>query len=254
VTSVRTIAQPGSAARALTALIAVEARLALRRGENLVATMLLPAAVLLFLALVPLGAASAGGLDGIVPRVVATAAVATGLVSLGIATAFERSDGAQRRLMLAPVSPWAVVVAKAAVVALTVGAQVVLLTATAVLLGWRPRPDQLVAALPSLVLGTAVHAAAGLAVAFRFRAEATLALVNTLFLAALLAGGLIVPADALPQPFGAFASATPPGLLAAALRDALGPGPSGWPLGGLVVWTIVLGGLAIFAARVAPEG
>jgi ABC-2 type transport system permease protein len=156
--------------------------------------------------------------------------------------------------MLAPVPRGAIVVAKATAVALTVAAQAILLTAIAVVLGWRPGPDDLVAALPALVLGTAAHAAAGLAIAFRFRAEATLALVNALFLAALLAGGLIVPADALPQPLGAIASATPSALLAAALRDALGPGPSAGPLGGLVAWTVILGGLAVLAATVAREG
>ena len=239
------VSEPGSAARAYAALTASELRLAVRRGENLVVTIVLPAAVLVFLALVPLGPASGGGLDGVIARVLATAVVATGLVSLGIATAFERGDGALRRLTLSPAPRAAIVGARTTVVVVTVAIQATLLVALGVGLGWRPDSAGLVASLPALFAGTVAHAAAGLALAFRFQPETVLAVANGLFVVFLLAGGLIVPAASLPAPLGSVAALLPPGMLAAALHEAFRGGGIAPVTPALAAWAAALGVVAI---------
>ena len=77
-------------------------------------------------------------------------------------------------------------------------------------------------------LGTVTFAALGLLLAGTLRAEATLALANGLFIAALLVGGIIVPTSALPAPLATVADLLPVAALAEALRVALG-GTATWP-------------------------
>lgn len=242
-------ARPSAPSRAYIALVRHEARLALRRGENAVVTIGLPAAVLVFLAFVPLGPPSASGFDGMVARVVATGIVATGLVSLGIATAFERTDGFVRRLTLTPAPRWSIVAAKATVVAATVAVQYGLLVAIGALLGWRQAIGPLVEALPAVALGTLAHASAGLLLAFVLRAEAVLAVANALLVVLLLGGGLVVPASSLPPPVSTVAGVLPPGLLARSLEGSFGGVPQPTALVGLALWSIGLTMLAVASVR-----
>ena len=65
----------------------MEARLTMRRGENLLAMVGIPAAVLVFFAAVGRDVAS------ILASTLALAIVASGLVNLGIAKAYERVYG-----------------------------------------------------------------------------------------------------------------------------------------------------------------
>ena len=67
--------------RAVLAMTVMELRLALRRGESLVVTLVVPAAVLVFFGTVKVLPTS---LDRLVAATLAIAIVATGLVSLGI--------------------------------------------------------------------------------------------------------------------------------------------------------------------------
>ena len=101
--------------QALAAQLAMELRLTLRRGENLVVTLGIPLLLLVFLANVDLIGSAAGGpsrLDQLVPGILCLALISTGLVSLGIATAFERGNGTLKRLASSPLPRWALVAAK----------------------------------------------------------------------------------------------------------------------------------------------
>ncbi|HEY7941203.1 MAG TPA: ABC transporter permease, partial [Candidatus Limnocylindrales bacterium] len=109
--------------RALTAQLAMELRLTLRRGENLVVTLGIPLVLLVFLANVDLIGSTTGEssrLDQLVPGILCVALISTGLVSLGIATAFERGNGTLKRLASSPLPRWALVAAKTAAVLATV--------------------------------------------------------------------------------------------------------------------------------------
>jgi ABC-2 type transport system permease protein len=245
-------ARPAPIGRALAALVGMELRLSLRRAENLLVTAVIPAAVLLFFATTGILAVPGRAVDFLLPGSIALAIIATGLVSLGIATAYERHYGVLKRLGGAPLPRWALAVARTSTVLLTEAAQIVLLVGVAwIALGWRP-PSSLnpALALVGVLLGTAAFAGLGLAMAGRFRAEAVLALANGLFLVLLLVGGIVVPVDHLPEPVAALAGVLPAAPLSEVLRIAFGGlGDAGPPLLLLTVWASVSAALGVRGFR-----
>jgi ABC-2 type transport system permease protein len=237
--------------RAFASLLRVEMILTSRRGENLLITIIIPPALLLvFAGVVPSDIAGAIGdrITFLAPGILALAIVSTSLVSLGIATAYERFYGVLKRLVGSPAPLGTILLAKAAAVLIVETFQVILVTALAVgLFGWTPGGNPLLAAA-SLVVGSLAFAGIGLLLAGTLRAEGTLAAANALYLALLLLGGYMFPHTLLPPPVAAVASVLPAALLAEATRDALGGGSmlAGFAaaFGGLVVWAIVAGGAA----------
>jgi ABC-2 type transport system permease protein len=230
--------------------VAVELRLTLRRGENLLAMLGIPAALLLFLGGTSVLPAPISGtrVDALLPGTLALAIVATGLVNLGIATAYERAYGVLKRLGGSPLGRPGLVAAKILVVlAIELALVVVLIGLAATVLGWRP-PDQ-IAWLPLLIavgLGTAAFAGWGLVLAGMLRAEAVLVAANLLFLVLLGLGGVIVPPVDLPGPLGIIAVVLPSGALTETIRSALegGTGPFGpWAI--LAVWAVAAIALAV---------
>jgi ABC-2 type transport system permease protein len=187
--------------------------------------------------------------DFLVPGSIALAVIATGLVNLGIATAYERSYGVLKRLGGSPLGRPGLIAAKLAAVSAIVALQVVLLAAVAtIVLAWRPGEGwSPFLVLASLVLGTVAFAGLGLLLAGTLRAEATLALANGLFIAVMLVGGVIVPVSHLPAPLASLAAILPAAALSNALRMALGaagdagatPGPwlvlAAWAIGSVVL-------------------
>jgi ABC-2 type transport system permease protein len=114
--------RPGPALRAVAALTAMELRLAARRGENVLVTLVIPVAVLLFFGGTAIPSLGRDRAAFLVPGTFALAIMATGLVNLGIATAYERHYGVLKRLGGAPIPRWAFITAKAgAILAIEVG-------------------------------------------------------------------------------------------------------------------------------------
>jgi ABC-2 type transport system permease protein len=243
------VSRPAPISRAILARFAMELRLTARRGENAIAIIVIPAAVLLFFSSVPLLALDGDRVQAILPGALAIAIIATGLVNLGISTAYERQYGVLKRLGGSPLTRGGLVVAKIAPVLVLEALQIVLLIAIAVgVLGWVPPPGTApLLVLLAVILGTAVFAGMGLLLAGALRAEATLALANILFLAFLLLGGVIQPPAGMPGPLTAVASALPSRALADLLRGGLGA--PGEPLIAgvvLVAWSI---GVLVLVAR-----
>jgi ABC-2 type transport system permease protein len=237
------VSRPAPWASAMLAQAGVEARLTSRRGENVLAMVGVPVAALLFVGTVMLAPGTVGVA---LPGTLAIAIVASGLVNLGIATAYERGYGVLKRLGGSPLGRSGLIAAKLAVV-LAIGlAQVVALLAVAALLGWRPGPDASVAALAvTTLVGSATFAGLGLAIAGWLRPEAALVVANVLFLLALAFGGVLVPIGDLPAPVASIARLLPVGALSAAFGAALGNGTAIWqPLGVVLVWAA----LAVVAA------
>lgn len=219
------MSRPASPVAATVAQTAMELRLTVRRGENVLVTILVPAAVLVFFASVDVVTIGPGpAVDSLLPGALALAVIATGLVNLGIATAYERSHGVLKRLGGSPLTRANLVTAKLTAVLLIEVVQVVLLFAIAWLaLGWRPAPSSSPSAfVVFLLLGTSAFAGLGLLLAGALRAEATLALANGLFLATMLLGGIVVPVDRLPVPLSTVAGWFPGAALADGFRIALG--------------------------------
>jgi len=217
------MSRPAPALRSVAALAAHDLRLTARRGENVLVTIVIPIAVLLFFASSGVIPNATRPVDFLVPGAIALAIVASGLVNLGIATAYERSYGVLKRLGGAPIPRWGLVAGKVvALLALEVVQVAALLAVGGFVLGWAPgagwSPALFVAAI---VLGTVAFAGLGLLLAGTLRAEATLALANGLFLGFLMLGGIVLPIDHLPEAIRPIAALLPSTALADLLRISL---------------------------------
>lgn len=227
-------------ARAVIAQARIEMLLTLRRGESLLAVLGIPVAVLVFFDTVDVvDTGHEDPLDFLVPGVLALAVVASAMVSLGIATGFERAYGALKRLGATPLGRPGLLTAKSVAVVAVEVVQVGVILAVAAALGW-PVTGRLLAAIALLVLGTTAFAGLGLLMAGALRAELTLALANALYVAFILLGGIAVPLDRLPGALENAARWLPAAQLAEALRGVLVPGSSApaWAVGGLMAWAV----------------
>lgn len=239
-----TPATPGAAPVTQTILAQTRAELtmALRRGESLLVTIVIPT-VLLFLAMwlniVP-GTKSAQ-IAFLLPGILAAAIMSTSLVSLGIATAYDRYYGSLKRLGSTPLPRWGLIIAKIVTVLAIEAAQTVLLVLISVIFfGWRPA-GSLPLALLVMLLGTAAFAGLGMWMAGSLRAEATLAGANGLFILFLAIGGVVLPTSHLPGIIEWLARILPAAALSDALRSALSPsGVNGGSLLLLLGWAVAL--------------
>lgn len=202
----------------------MELRLLLRNGENLLVTLAIPGALLVFFVLVPVVELPSPAVDFLFPGVLAVAVMAAGMVSLAIATGFERFYLVLKRLGATPLRRGELVAAKIGAVLVVEVLQVGVLGGVAAVLGWRPSGEGVALAVPALLLGTAAFSGLGMAMAGRLRAVVTLAVANGLFVALLLLSGVIFPLSTLPGPLAAVAAFSPAAALAAVLRAALGGG------------------------------
>jgi ABC-2 type transport system permease protein len=231
----------------LLAQLRVELILTLRRGESLLITVVVPVVLLVFF-----GAVAANPPDFLVPGLLALAVMSTSMVSLGIATAYERYYGALKRLLGSPLPRTSLIGAKTLSVILIEIVQVVVLAGIAkVMFGWTP-VGSVPAAVAALILGSAAFAGLGLLMAGSLRAEATLAIANGLYLVFLLLGGFILPLDRLPGPLGIAAHALPAAALTDATRSALSDASTQGvvgPLALLAVWAVVTLGAAALTFR-----
>jgi ABC-2 type transport system permease protein len=170
--------------------------------------------------------------------------MSTGMVSLGIATAYERYYGVLKRLIGSPLPPASLLLAKTGATLAIEVVQVLLLVGTAWLVyGWRPG-GSLPLALLALLVGSLTFAGIGLLMAGTLRAETTLALANGLYLLFLLLGGFVLPLEHLPAAVAAVSRLLPGAALADATRDALLGGPYWGPLALLAAWGVAALGLA----------
>ncbi len=238
------MSRPAPLATAILAQAAVELRLTTRRGENLLAMIGIPAAVLMFFGTTDLLPAPAAGTraDALLPGTLALAILATGLVNLGIATAYERNYGVLKRLGGSPLGRVGLIGAKVLAILGVEVALVVMLTAlAAAVLGWRPGATASPAGFAAaFLLGSSAFAGLGLLLAGTLRAEATLALTNALFVGSLLVGGIILPVDHLPGPLADLARLLPGDALSEAFRSSLGAGGElNRPIAVLAAWALV---------------
>jgi len=222
--------------RALQAQVAAETQMTLERGETLLVTLGIPVLLLVFFTLVPvLPTGTRHRVDFLAPGILALAVMSTAMVSLGIATAFERSYGVLKRLGATPLGRPALLTAKIVSVIVVEIVQVVLLVSVALALGWRPHPSAGLA-IVAVLLGTIGFAGIGLAMAGALRAEVTLAVANGTYVMLLLIGGVVFPLHELGG-LASFARLLPTAALSDALHTTLGSGSGateGWVV--LAVW------------------
>ncbi|MEV4425797.1 ABC transporter permease [Streptomyces sp. R-07] len=242
--------KPGAApvGRMIAAQTALETRMLLRNGEQLLLTVIIPSLLLVLFSTVDIVDTGEGdAVDFLAPGVLALAVLSTAFTGQAIATGFERRYGVLKRLGASPLPRWALMTAKTLSVLVTEVLQVLLLTVIALALGWSPHGNPL-SVLVLLVLGTAAFSGLGLLMAGTLKAEATLAAANLVFLLLLVGGGVIVPLEK----FGAAGDVLallPIAALSDGLRDVLRDGAS-MPWGDaliLAVWAVLgLGAAAKF--------
>ncbi|MFF9649816.1 ABC transporter permease [Streptomyces sp. NPDC014622] len=243
--------RPGAAplSRMIAAQAALETRMLLCNGEQLLLTVIIPALLLVLFSAVDVVDTGAGrSVDFLTPGVLALAVMSTAFTGQAIATGFERRYGVLKRLGASPLPRWALMTAKTLSVLVTEVLQVVLLTVIAFALGWSPHGDPFAVAL-LLVLGTAAFSGLGLLMAGTLKAEATLAAANLVFLLLLIGGGVIVPLDKFPDAVQSALGLLPITALSDGLRDVLqhGAGMPWGDLGVLAVWAVLgLGAAAKF--------
>lgn len=228
--------------RAVRAQAAAELRLTLRRGDSVLLTLAIPVGLLVFFSLVdvlPLPGHVHRAVQFLSPGIVALAVMSTAMVSLGIATGFERQYGVLKRLGATPLGRPALLTAKTAAVLAVELLQVAVLVAVAFALGWSPAGDPALA-VAAVVLATSAFAGLGLLMAGTLRAEVTLAAANGLYLILLLVGGMVFPLSSLPTPLADVARLLPSAALSGALHATLGGGDGG----GAEAWIV----LAVWAA------
>ncbi len=234
---------------ALVAQVRAELTMTLRRGESLMVTLAIPLGVLVFFS--KLDATIPDGYDDpvdfLLPGVIALAVMSAAMVSLGIATGFERRYGVLKRLGATPLSRRGLVVAKTVTVLLLEVLQLGLIVAVGAALGWTPNAGAL-PAVAIVIIGTVAFAGIGMLLAGTLRAEATLALSNALFLMLLFLGGMAYPIDKLPAVLESLADVLPAAALSECLRGLLVPG-FGFPIGSFVVLSVWAVGAPLLAVR-----
>jgi ABC-2 type transport system permease protein len=226
--------------RGVGAQVGVETKLTLRRGESLIVTLGIPVGILVFFGNVDLvDTGYRDPLDFLVPGVLALAVMSTAMVSLGIATGFERRYGVLKRLGTTPLGRSGLLTAKTLTVVTVEVIQALVIVVAALLLGWSPAGG-IPAAVLVMIIGTVAFSGLGLLMAGTLRAEATLAVANGGYLLLLVLGGMAYPLSKLPLALQDVARVLPAAPLAECLRGALtGRGIPGARLSILIGWAVI---------------
>ncbi|MGO1582814.1 MAG: ABC transporter permease [Actinomycetaceae bacterium] len=244
------------ALRRTLAQVRFDTRSTLRNGEQLLLTLLMPIGALVALVvtgLVDLPVSESGQEHGAaLASALALAISAAGLPSVAIALAFDRRWGVLRQLSTTPLGPRGLLAGRVGAVLALVAIQVALLVVVALVAGWRPDvsawPVTVPVGLVVVLLGTAAFTGFGVIVGGTLRAEAVLAIANTLWVLLAAGGGVLAPVATYPAWLGALAGLLPAGALGEALRSLATPGAPDWlSIVVLVAWAVVL---PVVAARV----
>lgn len=235
---------------ALWAQARAEVAMTLRRGESLLLALGIPVLLLAFFSSVEvLPMDEHEPVRFLFPGVLALAVMSTAMVSLAIATGFERHYRVLKRLGATPLGRPRLLGAKTLAIVVIELLQLAVLTAEAGVLGFFDggggggggpgEPARWLPAVGAMLLATAAFAGIGMLMAGTLPAMTTLAAVNGLYLVLLLLSGMVVPFDELPPALASAARALPSGALAGALHASLSgdavPG-SAWLV--LAAWAV----------------
>src|SRR5437660_5606205 len=134
-----TPSKAASAGRQILTQTQFELLLTLRRGENILVTLIVPVLLLIFftsLNIIP--TVNGQAINFLLPGILALAVMAAGMVNLGIATAYERYYGVLKRLGGSPLPRSALIIAKVISILILEVVQILLLVGVAIVLyGWQ---------------------------------------------------------------------------------------------------------------------
>lgn len=225
-----------------------EAMLTLRNGEQVLLTVLIPLALLVGLSVLKIIEMPEPRVDSVTPRIFALAVMSSAFTGQAIALGFDRRYGVLKRLAATALPRWLLVAGRVLAALAVVVLQLALLALTAALLGWSPSSSGLVWTVLLVVLGTVAFGALGVLLGGALKAEVVLALANIVWFVLLLAGGIIVAADSLPEGMATVVRLLPSAALTEGLTTALVDG-------GVPDWSVFAilagwgGGAALLATR-----
>jgi len=228
---------------ALVAQLRAEVVMTLRRGETLLLTLGIPLLLLVFFSEIKISTTeTAHPVNIVTPGILALAVMSTSMVSLGIATGFERGYGVLKRLGATPLGRGRLLSAKVGAVIVIEVLQAAAIAIVGLLLGWKPTGGIVgaVEVVVACLIGSIAFGGIGLFMAGRLRAEVNLAAANGLYLVLLLLGGMVVPLSVLPKGIRVVAELLPAAALSSAVRGAVSTtaGYQGcWIV--LIAWAIV---------------
>jgi ABC-2 type transport system permease protein len=242
---------PGTAptGRMLVAQTRMELTLALRNGEQVLLTLLIPLLLTTVLVAEPFIEVDDGRrVDFVVPGVLALAVTSAAFTGLAIGTGFERKYGVLKRLGATALPRSVLLLGKTGAVLCLELVQVLLIGGLGLALGWRPTggAGAVLSTALLVVAGTAAFAGLGLLLAGTLRAEATLAAANLAWFLLLFFGGVLFPLSKFPAGLAEVLQFLPTAALSDGFRDVLRDG-AGLPvqsLLALVAWAIVTLGAA----------
>ena len=122
----------------LAAQSGIELRLALRNGEQVLLTLLIPVVLLVGLSVLTLVPLPEPRVATVAPGVLALAVMSTAFTGQAITLGFDRRYGVIRRLAATALPRWLLVAGRLVAVLGVVAIQIVVLSAIAFVLGWRP--------------------------------------------------------------------------------------------------------------------
>ncbi len=194
-----------------------EFKLNIRNGEQLLLLVVIPLTVLITLSQTSVIGGERWDVNQALASAITISLLAAGFTSLAIATAFERRSGTLITMGVTPLSRLELVLGKSVAAVYLALISVTSLVIGSLILGWRPNIN-FVAILPLIVL--AIWSVSGWAflLAGTLRAEAVLALANTIFVVALVLGGVIVTFDGV---LGLVTTLLPPGAIHTAASFAM---------------------------------
>ena len=200
--------------------LACELRVLARNGEQLLLILGIPLLLLSFFSNVDiLPTSGQSSVNFLLPGIVALAIMSTAMVSLGIATGFERSYQVLKRLGATPLGVPRLVLAKALSVLVVELVQVILLIGLAQAFGADLGGLNITKLALVIALGTLAFSGVGLSLAGRLRGEINLAAQNALYLVLLLIGGIVFPLQEFPSWLHWVGRISPSGALADVMRD-----------------------------------
>ena len=214
---------------------AIEAKLLLRHGEQLLVNILIPAVLLVAAAKLPIFGDGVD-LNHVVPMVFAVAASSAGFTGQAISLAFDRRYGALKRSGASGVPAWTIIVGKIIGVLATVAVQIAVLGSIALWLGWRASAGGVLLAFVALLLGVAAFTALGLLMGGTLSSELVLALANLIWLILMGAVGWVAYSADLTA--AGWWNVVPTVALAGALSQALTASfnPAAWV--SLLAWAV----------------
>lgn len=221
---------------------AIETKLMIRHGEQQLLNLIVPFAMLIVAAFIPVLGEGTGVAD-VFPMILAVAATSAGFTGQAIGLAFDRRYGALKRTGASGVPAWTIIVGKIIAVLAMVVIQLLLLGVTALILGWRTDAVGVVFGFITLLVGVTAFTSMGLLMGGSMSAEAVLGLANLVWLILVALVGWVLYSQGLADP--GWWNLVPSVALASGLTLAF-EGTIPWlQLGTLIVWAALASAAAV---------